>query len=305
MAGSQITRFSHPGSSSTTAESVNDHEMVVGVYSHDGTPTGYLRTPAGHFASLSDPLAGTGSDRGTYANSINDQGVIAGDYITSANVEHGFLYRSGRFTTVDVPHGLYGTPGSGNGIFGLNGAGVMVGPYTPSQPGVFDGYVNSAGHFYTITGPGAGPGTDTFPGGISDSGAIVGRTLGPALIYHGWLLSGWRFTMLNDPQATTTPAKDEVGGTAPTDINRAGVAVGRYWDSRHVEHGFMVYTGTTRGASLPRRGPQRASSRRAGAQTAPRSRSLARSSSWPAWPGTAISSTSAARCSRTAARAGG
>jgi hypothetical protein len=111
MAGSQITRFSHPGSSSTTAESVNDHEMVVGVYSHDGTPTGYLRTPAGHFASLSDPLAGTGSDRGTYANSINDQGVIAGDYITSANVEHGFLYRSGRFTTVDVPHGLYGTPG--------------------------------------------------------------------------------------------------------------------------------------------------------------------------------------------------
>jgi hypothetical protein len=270
MAGSQFTRFSYPGSSSTTAESINDHGAVVGVYIHNGTPAGYLRAPGGQFTSLTDPLAGTGPDQGTYANSINDHGVIAGDYITSANIEHGFLYRSRRFTTVDVPHGFYGTPGSGNGIFSLNGAGIMVGPYTPNRTGVLDGYVNSAGHFYTITGPGAGPSTDTFPGGISDSGAIVGRTLGPSLIYHGWLLSGWRYTRLNDPQATTTPVKDEVGGTAPTDINQFGVVVGRYWDTHHTEHGFVVYTGATHGATLLLHKPQAASSHWAGTRTARR-----------------------------------
>ena len=35
--------------------------------------------------------AGTGAGQGTFAENLNDFGVIAGDYIDSSGVYHGFL----------------------------------------------------------------------------------------------------------------------------------------------------------------------------------------------------------------------
>jgi hypothetical protein len=254
-----ITRFSYPRSSYTIASSIDDQGTASGWYQRsDGSYAGLVRSPAGQLTPLSDPRAGTGANQGTIATAVNDRGTVVGLYITSANIEHGFVYRSGRFATVDVPGGFYGKPGWGSYINDLNNAGVMVGEYTPSNDNVVEGYVETPGrHYFSFTAPGAGtrPGYRTEPESISGTGVIAGDTLGPSGIYHGWALSGFRYTPINDPLATTIPAKGRNGGTFPTVINRHGVLVGTYFDARHVEHGFLVRTGLTQAATIPRTPP--------------------------------------------------
>jgi hypothetical protein len=112
---------------------------------------------------------------------------------------------------------------------------------------VIVGYVDTAGHFTSITGPGAGtrPGDATYANAISNTGVIVGTSNGPSGAQHGWVLSGSRFTTLHDPHATGAI------GTMPEGINRHGVVVGIYLDARGRSHGFLVATAITGAASPP------------------------------------------------------
>ena len=67
---------------------------------------GFLRTPDGKVTSFEAPGAGLGHglDQGTVAYSINDLGVIAGQYQDSNYVFHGFVrYPDGSFTKFDAP----------------------------------------------------------------------------------------------------------------------------------------------------------------------------------------------------------
>jgi hypothetical protein len=61
--------------------------------------------------------------RDTAAVGINPQGDIAGDYIDSSFIEHGFLLSKGKFTTIDVP-GM-----SATGAFAINSEGDIMGDY--------------------------------------------------------------------------------------------------------------------------------------------------------------------------------
>src|SRR5262249_59859018 len=63
----------------------------------------------------------------TLATSINNAGQIVGYYIDSTGQQHGFLYSSGTYTTIDDPSAT-----SGTAAFGINDGGDVVGFYTPS-----------------------------------------------------------------------------------------------------------------------------------------------------------------------------
>src|SRR5437773_10864107 len=61
--------------------------------------------PDGTFTVFDAPGAGTGPNQGTIADNINPAGVIAGDYIDSSSVYHGFVPPADgtAITTLDAP----------------------------------------------------------------------------------------------------------------------------------------------------------------------------------------------------------
>src|SRR5579872_833757 len=63
----------------------------------------------------------------TYAIGINASGQIVGGYVDVTGTEHGFLYKSGKFSTIDAP----GSSGRTDAR-GINNFGHIVGDYTES-----------------------------------------------------------------------------------------------------------------------------------------------------------------------------
>jgi hypothetical protein len=73
---------------------LNDWGAITGIYlDANNVYHGFLRTPEGKLTTFEAPGADTtaGDFNGTFAYSINDQGVITGYYIDANNVSHGFL----------------------------------------------------------------------------------------------------------------------------------------------------------------------------------------------------------------------
>jgi hypothetical protein len=244
MAGGKITSFSYPGAFETVVTGINDQGEAVGTYFGTNNANGaFLRSPSGHLTAFKDPLAEQG---GTFADGINNNGVVVGGYVDSRGATRGFIYQSGRFTTISVPHGFYGEATFGSAVDGINDAGVMVGTYTPSKIGVNEGYVDNAGRFVNLIGPPPGtfPTDDIEVNGISGTGVIVGYSSNSHGVDHGWFLSHQQYSPLNDPHAQYRPSRNGEVGTMPAAINGHGVVVGTYVNEGGVEHGFMVSTGS-------------------------------------------------------------
>src|SRR5262249_29508577 len=87
--------------------------------------------------------------------------------------------------------------------------------------------------FNTFGNPSAIAGT-TQAFGVNDTGQIVGR-LQNATGFHGFLLSGGTYTILDDPSATN--------GTDVRGINALGQIVGTY-NNATGQHGFVLTGGT-------------------------------------------------------------
>lgn len=137
-----------PGQLGTYAFANNDEGAVVGFYT-DGNvvPHGFLRTPAGKFVSFDAPGAGLGEglDQGTVAYSINDLGVIGGQYEDDMNIFHGFLrYPNGSFVTFDAPGAGTGA-NQGTLAYSINLEGAAAGIY-------FDSMSNQHGFVRSFTG---------------------------------------------------------------------------------------------------------------------------------------------------------
>jgi hypothetical protein len=97
----KFTTFDAPGADMTAAsgygtfpESINDAGVITGHYTDAHYVIhGFLRSPSGKLTTFDAPGAGTieGSGLGTFPDSINDGGVIAGRYTDAHNVNHGFV----------------------------------------------------------------------------------------------------------------------------------------------------------------------------------------------------------------------
>jgi len=128
--------------------------------------------------------------KGTYAQGVNNAGQIAGYYVDSSGVDHGFLYRPGPgiYVPINDPHAGTGA-GQGTEALGINDDGQIVGYYVDSS-GVDHGflYTISTGHFQTINDLNAGnsAGQGTVASGINDHGTIVGTYIDSSGLHHGF-----------------------------------------------------------------------------------------------------------------------
>ena len=151
----------------------------------------------------------------TVVNGLNDRGDVVGWYRTGISgepnsVDHGFLLRYGKFTTIDVPGSQGVTVARG-----INNRGDIVGYYLTDNPTVpLLGFLLSRHGKFTIID--CGPFTE--PHGINDRRDIVGRG---GFDNEGFLLRNGKCIPIGVPGAITTTVEG---------INNAGDIVGWYDD---------------------------------------------------------------------------
>ena len=253
-----ITSFSYPGagtsaSQGTVALGINLAGAVVG-YGPDGNFVvhSYVCVSGCNspdtFTIVNAPGAGTTNNgascflpdtcQGTYAFSINAFGVIAGFYVDSDNVNHGFVtappYRT--IATLNEPDAGTGA-GQGTLALNINLGGEIAGNYTDAS-GVSHGFVTAppyntftsfdpTGSVFTLTAAGIG---------INLEGAITGAYFDASGVLHGYVrAANGTITEYNVRGAGTASGQ----GTNTSGINDLGTIMGPYIDSSGVNHGYV------------------------------------------------------------------
>jgi hypothetical protein len=218
----------------------------------------------------------TAQETDTYG--INNKGVISGDYVDSAGVQHGMILAGTKLTKVDNSSCSGKPSATGMSLWAINSAGVAAG-WCTSTSGPQIGFTYAKGKFTNITVKGA---SAVNVNGINDKGNLVGAYVDSAGVQHGFLLVGKTLTTLNPPNVTslatafginnndviaiyglnsagtyvsfTTANKgttykavhapgEGLLGTAIHRINNKGDIVGTYFDSASKSHGFLYHGG--------------------------------------------------------------
>ncbi|HUN88103.1 MAG TPA: hypothetical protein VMU28_04905 [Terriglobales bacterium] len=178
------------------ASNINDLGFVVGGYEDNGgnfVHHSFFRDLAGKLQIFDVPGAGTGSYQGTgcpgCALGFNLWGTVAGTYIDSNGVQHGFIRTpDSKITTFDAPgagnSSYQGTGCSSDCPTILNNWGVITGNYIDSNY-VLHGYLRSAkGDIVTVDPSGS---TFTWSSGLNDLGVMTGYYLDANNVFHGFL----------------------------------------------------------------------------------------------------------------------
>ena len=120
---------------------------------------------------------------------INQAGRVVGVSVDLTGI-HGFLYRSGDFSSIDVPGNSGGTE-----AFGINEREEIVGLYFTDSGRTAHGFIKRGGNFTTIDFPSAAL---TQLNGINGSGQIVGlyletdQSLPHGFLYDDAVFQQWR-----------------------------------------------------------------------------------------------------------------
>ena len=130
---------------------------------------------------------------------VNNTGVIAGDYIDSASVQHGMILAGNKLTTVDNKSCAAGTLA----FYGINSANTVVGWCISAKTGLDIGLEYSKGKFTSINYPKS---NGTQVTGINDKGEVVGLYLDSASAEHGFSKIGAKYASINVKGATATVA---------------------------------------------------------------------------------------------------
>ena len=154
--------------------------------------------------TFKDVNAPGATETDTYA--INDNGVITGDYIDSAGVQHGMILKGTTLTTIDNANCT-----SGISFYGINAAQELAGWCTGAS-GTPIGFTYTSGKFTTISPPGA---ASTEANGINAKGVVVGSYVDSTGATHGFVLIGKKYKTLDVPGAA--------GYTAAWSVNNSGV----------------------------------------------------------------------------------
>ena len=228
------TTVDYPGAIGTTLNGgPNPQGTSVGSYSSDGfasTSHGFTLTSKGVFTPFDPP-----GSVFTTPNSISPQGVIAGDYLDSGKVSHGFVLNGTKYTSVDAPGA------AGTSLTGINPSGEISG-FTCSDPacGIFGApntthsfVISKKGDYTFFDPPGAISSTAST---VNPSGAVVGAYTDSGGVGHGYLRDkNGTFTTIDFPGSASTFAGY---------INAEGHIVGEYTDTAGVGHSFLLSNGT-------------------------------------------------------------
>jgi hypothetical protein len=243
---STFTRFNAPGAGTaanqgTITFSINVFGVITGyLIDSNNVNHGFVTTaPFKHFIILNEPNAGTGAGQGTIAGNVRPEGgEIAGSYVDSKNVSHGFVtappYHT--FTSFD-PKGSVNTliPVAS----ALNSEGEVTGTYLDANK-VFHGFVRAANGTittYNVKGAGTGSGQGTQASSISDLGTAAANYIDSNGVNHGYARDrSGAITTFDVMAAGTGPGQ----GTIPEGINLLGEITGQWVDSIGANHGFVM-----------------------------------------------------------------
>jgi probable HAF family extracellular repeat protein len=147
--------------------------------------------------------------------SLNDYGEVVGYYELEGMV-HGFMFKNGTFTTLDIPP----LPNPAGFVYtiitGINNHGDVVGRYVREQEGEERSFIYSRGTFTSLEFPGS---RYTIAEGINDLGDVVGVSSQGSFLY-----SNGKFSLLPSPDVGYYVSAVAVG------INNKGQIVGYYSD---------------------------------------------------------------------------
>jgi len=231
------------GGQGTYPFSNNPEGAVTGFYiDENDLGHGFVRAPDGTFTTFDDPDAGTiaGSYQRTAALNINPAGLIAGNYLDSNSIHHGFVRTpGGKFTNFDPPGSVFTFVCVAECI---NPAGAVNGYYLDAE-GLAHGFARAPdGRITEFEDPDAGTdgsqGQGTYPGSINTEGAWAGEYVSADNVAHGFVRAAdGRITNFDAPGAGTNGSQGQ--GTYPEAINDRGEVAGQYIDSNDVQHGFV------------------------------------------------------------------
>jgi hypothetical protein len=240
-----LTEFDVPGANpaaglGTQALANNDLGEVVGFYTDvNVVPHAFIRTLEGKITTFDAPGAGlaAGLDQGTEAYSVNDFGVIAGQFEDPSDVFHGFIrFTNGTFTTFEAPSAGTGE-NQGTLAFNINPQGATAGIYYDKNNSQHGFARSPSGKIATFDAP-AGIGT-TFvceETCLNPEGAVVGSYTDASGVEHGFVRQpDGRITEFSAPGAGTSAGQG--GGSAS--ITALGVITGYFFDSDNVPNGFV------------------------------------------------------------------
>ncbi len=166
----------------------------------------------GTFTTIAVPGA-----QGTEPNSINDSGIIVGQYFPQTGNLQGFIYSGGAYATISFPGA------ASTGAKGINNAGQIVGFYTDSS-GTNHAFIYSGGVFQNLFGPTC---KSSVAYGINNLGSIVGYCGSRAYVYS---YPNHSYIFLTEP-----------GGPAlPFGINDTGRVTGQYDLQNGNINGFLA-----------------------------------------------------------------
>lgn len=194
------------------------------------------QAPEHELIEFDAPGAGQGPGQGTTPVTIAADGAVAGWYLDSGSVSHGFVRNAdGTFAAFD-PVGSAGTNPEG-----INQTHVVVGEYTDAG-GVMHGFArSSAGKIVSYDAPGAGKssGQGTIFAAINASGETAGYFLDSNGAFHSFLLMpNGTFAQIDAPGAGTGTFQGTIVAVSGG-ISAGGVVAGSYFDENFVAHGFV------------------------------------------------------------------
>ncbi len=190
-----FTSFDIPSAIITQAAGINDRGQIIGTFQRNESdaPQGFLLSD-GRITELST-LSGLPS---TIPTGLNNLGDIVGTYNTGATLPDGFLYRSGRFQTVQAPGNQTVSPSA------INDLGAIVGIEPNGDSSSFSlgpAFLDVGGRFSIIDQPDA---ASTIPTGINDFGQIIGNTTDSEGHDQGYLDTYGAITRLHYPRSADT-----------------------------------------------------------------------------------------------------
>jgi hypothetical protein len=211
--------------SSPYPAAVNKTNIVVGSGTTSNGDTEGFEFKAGKYTTLVFP----GSNGFTRANSVNDAGVIAGDfYLSSDNGYHGYTYSKGKYKQYDVNLGSVSTS-----VFAINNSGNLGGAVGANNS-VQQGFVDIGGTVTLFYADGSTQGTFVY--GMNDSNESVGdyydSSNNPHCFYRD---ANGNITLLNAPNTYLT----ECSG-----INNDGTITGWWYDFNQQLHAYLYNSGT-------------------------------------------------------------
>jgi hypothetical protein len=226
----------------TAATCINDDGAVAGVFRDVNGVHGFVRADDGTFTTF-DPGGAPSQVEILSPSRITATGAVAGLFIDTNTVNHGFfLDVNGMITVLDAP-GAGTAAGTGTQAYDMNSGGVIVGGITTGFSGgiaASHSFMRGTDGTYTVFDPPQAGANGSLADGINDDGAIIGDYLDANLVRHGYLRNAdGTFVILDDPSAAQLAASATNLGTAPRGINASGAIAGLFSDSAGTRHGFI------------------------------------------------------------------